>query len=97
MGGQGNILSNWASQRVTEMFPALGKLEWDYCWTGKIAYSEDHLPHCQQLQNGLFSVAGYSGRGIGAGYCYWRRVGSMVNRAARKLVNSNNLIKGHTF
>ncbi|MEP0072362.1 MAG: FAD-binding oxidoreductase [Marinomonas sp.] len=67
MGGQGNILSNWASQRVTEMFPALGKLEWDYCWTGKIAYSEDHLPHCQQLQNGLFSVAGYSGRGIGPG------------------------------
>jgi len=67
MGDKGNILSNWASQRVKEMFPSMDKVEWDYCWTGKIAYSEDHLPHCQQLQNGLFSVAGYSGRGIGPG------------------------------
>jgi glycine/D-amino acid oxidase-like deaminating enzyme len=67
MGGEGSVLSNWASQRVKEMYPILNKVEWDYCWTGKIAYSEDHLPHCQQLQNGLFSVAGYSGRGIGPG------------------------------
>jgi glycine/D-amino acid oxidase-like deaminating enzyme len=67
MGGEGNILSNWASQRVAELFPILNKVKWDYSWTGKIAYSEDHLPHCQQLQNGLFSVAGYSGRGIGPG------------------------------
>lgn len=67
MGGEGNLLSNWATQRVAELFPILNKVEWDYCWTGKIAYSEDHLPHCQQLQNGLFSVAGYSGRGIGPG------------------------------
>ncbi|MBJ7537865.1 NAD(P)/FAD-dependent oxidoreductase [Marinomonas transparens] len=67
MGGKGDVLANWASQRVKELFPVLNKVEWDYCWTGKIAYSEDHLPHCQQLQNGLFSVAGYSGRGIGPG------------------------------
>lgn len=67
MGGEGDVLKNWASQRVKEIFPILNKVEWDYCWTGKIAYSEDHLPHCQQLQNGLFSVAGYSGRGIGPG------------------------------
>ncbi|SHF09917.1 Glycine/D-amino acid oxidase [Marinomonas polaris DSM 16579] len=67
MGGEGSVLSNWATQRVTELFPILSKVEWGYCWTGKIAYSEDHLPHCQQLQKGLFSVAGYSGRGIGPG------------------------------
>ncbi|RBP81065.1 FAD-binding oxidoreductase [Marinomonas rhizomae] len=67
MGGEGSVLSNWATQRVSELFPILSKVEWDYCWTGKIAYSEDHLPHCQQLQKGLFSVAGYSGRGIGPG------------------------------
>ncbi|ADZ92755.1 FAD-dependent oxidoreductase [Marinomonas mediterranea] len=67
MGGTGQRLTNWATQRVHELFPTLSNLEWDYCWTGKIAYSEDHLPHCQQLQRGLFSVAGYSGRGIGPG------------------------------
>ena len=67
MGGEGEALSNWASQRVSELFPFLAQVEWDYSWSGKIAYSEDHLPHCQQLQRGLFSVAGYSGRGIGPG------------------------------
>lgn len=67
MGGEGSVLSNWASQRVTDMYPILSKIEWDFCWTGQIAYSEDHLPHCQQLQQGLYSVAGYSGRGIGPG------------------------------
>ncbi|WP_133013040.1 NAD(P)/FAD-dependent oxidoreductase [Marinomonas flavescens] len=67
MGGEGGVLANWASQRVSELFPFLSNVEWDYSWTGQIAYSEDHLPHCQQLQRGLFSVAGYSGRGIGPG------------------------------
>lgn len=67
MGGEGGVHANWATQRISELFPILTKVEWDYCWTGKIAYSEDHLPHCQQLQKGLFSVAGYSGRGIGPG------------------------------
>ncbi|TDO97923.1 NAD(P)/FAD-dependent oxidoreductase [Marinomonas balearica] len=67
MGDTGQTLTNWATQRVRELFPMLSKVEWEYCWSGKIAYSEDHLPHCQQLQRGLYSVAGYSGRGIGPG------------------------------
>lgn len=67
MGGENHYHANWASQRVRELWPVLNKVEWEFSWTGKIAYSEDHLPHCQQLQRGLFSIAGYSGRGIGPG------------------------------
>ncbi|RBO84692.1 NAD(P)/FAD-dependent oxidoreductase [Marinomonas aquiplantarum] len=67
MGAEGRVLSNWASQRVRELFPALGELAWEYSWTGNIAYSADHLPHCQQLKEGLLSISGYSGRGIGPG------------------------------
>lgn len=67
MGGEKHYHANWASQRVKELWPVLSKVEWEFSWTGKIAYSEDHLPHCQQLQRGLFSIAGYSGRGIGPG------------------------------
>ncbi|BFM50649.1 FAD-binding oxidoreductase [Marinomonas sp. THO17] len=67
MGAEGRALSNWASQRVVEIFPILEKVEWEFCWTGNIAYSADHLPHCQQLQQGLLSISGYSGRGIGPG------------------------------
>ncbi len=67
MGGKSCALENWASQRVSDLFPTLSKVEWDYYWTGTIACSEDHIPHCQELQPGLYSVAGYSGRGIGPG------------------------------
>lgn len=67
MGGENHYHANWASQRVKELWPILNSVEWEFSWTGKIAYSEDHLPHCQQLEHGLFSVAGYSGRGIGPG------------------------------
>lgn len=67
MGGESHYHASWASQRVKELWPILNKVEWEFSWTGKIAYSEDHLPHCQQLQRGLFSIAGYSGRGIGPG------------------------------
>ena len=67
MGAEGRVLSNWASQRVADIFPMLEKVEWEFCWTGNIAYSADHLPHCQQLEQGLWSISGYSGRGIGPG------------------------------
>ncbi len=67
MGGEKHYHASWATQRVKELWPVLEKVSWEYSWTGKIAYSEDHLPHCQQLQRGLYSVAGYSGRGIGPG------------------------------
>jgi glycine/D-amino acid oxidase-like deaminating enzyme len=69
-GGMGNtsaMHTGWAEQRLKDLFPFLTKVEFDYFWSGKIAYSDDHLPHCQQLDQGFYSVSGYSGRGICTG------------------------------
>lgn len=97
MGGEGGVLSKWASQRVTEMFPILSKVEWDYCWTGKIAYSEDHLPHCQQLQRGLFSVAGYSGRGIGPGTVVGAELAQWLSGQRESLSIPTTLLRDISF
>lgn len=97
MGGEGSVLSNWATQRVTELFPILSKVEWDYCWTGKIAYSEDHLPHCQQLQKGLFSVAGYSGRGIGPGTVVGAELAEWLSGRREKLSIPTTVLRDISF
>ncbi|CUB02681.1 NAD(P)/FAD-dependent oxidoreductase [Marinomonas fungiae] len=67
MGNTGTMHTDWAKQRLKDLYPFLSKVEFEYFWSGKIAYSDDHLPHCQVLDQGLFSVSGYSGRGICTG------------------------------
>ncbi|KEA65000.1 L-pipecolate oxidase [Marinobacterium lacunae] len=74
-GDTSSFLQNWASSHLRALFPdhyprivgnADGAL-WRYGWTGKIAYSDDHLPHLHLLAPDLITVIGYSGRGIGPG------------------------------
>lgn len=69
MGGAGlnTRLLSWADKRVQQLFEGLPALEWQYAWSGKIAFSDDHLPHCHQLADGVYGLVGYSGRGIGPG------------------------------
>lgn len=72
LGGMGGLSPNhhvhkWADAKIKKLFPQLGRLTWQHAWSGRIAYSEDHVPHFHQLASGLHSVMGYSGRGIGPG------------------------------
>ena len=85
MGGPGLMHKGWASQRVKDLFPFLTKVEWEFSWTGKIAYSDDHLPHCQELQPGLYSVAGYSGRGICTGTLMGKELAELLNQKRERL------------
>ncbi len=66
-GQQSRFLANWAQSMLAKLFPQLGKQTFEYCWSGKIAYSHDNLPHLHELQPGLLTTMGYSGRGIGPG------------------------------
>lgn len=82
MGGAGlnTRLLDWADKRVKQLFSQLPKLDWQYAWSGQIAFSHDHLPHCHQLDDGIYSLVGYSGRGIGPGTV-------MGKELARYLIN----------
>ena len=66
-GAQSNFLRAWATSQINKLFPQLQGIQLDYCWSGRIAYSHDNLPHLHALQDGLITTMGYSGRGIGPG------------------------------
>lgn len=47
------------------MFPQLPHdLEWERAWGGRVALTEDHLPHLCEPAPGLVTAGGYNGRGI---------------------------------
>lgn len=66
-GAVGQHLIHWANRIISNMFPQLPQQEWQFKWSGRIAYSADHLPHFHEIEPGLVTVMGYSGRGIGPG------------------------------
>ncbi len=47
-----------------ELFGSLGKLEWQYAWSGLFAVTADHLPHMHEPQPGIHVAVGCNGRGI---------------------------------
>ena len=69
------FLQNWASSQLPKLFPEVFSASdlkkndkfWRHGWSGRIALSEDNLPHLYPLAPGLLACVGYSGRGIGPG------------------------------
>ena len=56
-----------ADKRIADLFPQLGPLEWERSWTGWVGVNLAQEPRLSQLDEGLFGVAGYSGRGLAYG------------------------------
>ena len=63
----GRLSERWADRTARRLFPALGKLDWECAWHGRIALTRDHLPRLLTPAHGLWAVMGYNGRGIGPG------------------------------
>jgi sarcosine oxidase len=54
-----------AQQRISTLFPQVGRLRWEYGWSGWMDMSNDQLPHVYDLAPGVQTALGYTGRGIG--------------------------------
>jgi len=70
-GGHGHLDRNnvvggfeWLLRDVERIFPQLKDVNWRYRWGGKIAVTEDRLPHFHEPQSGLIAGLGYNGRGV---------------------------------
>ncbi len=70
-GGHGHLDKNnqaagfdWLVHDVTRIFPQLEGVDWRYRWGGKIALTEDRLPHFHEPKPGLIAGLGYNGRGV---------------------------------
>ncbi|WGF88267.1 NAD(P)/FAD-dependent oxidoreductase [Marinivivus vitaminiproducens] len=71
MGGRGRPKDDLAppdtralQAALLELFPQLGDVGFDYHWGGKVALTQDHLPHLHVLDEGLYAGLGYNGRGV---------------------------------
>jgi glycine/D-amino acid oxidase-like deaminating enzyme len=89
-GGMGGVglntrLLQWADKRINQLFDHLPKLDWQYAWSGQIAFSHDHLPHCHQLDEGVYGLVGYSGRGIGPATVMGKELAAYLLSPAHKM------------
>lgn len=80
-GGDRGLSRRWASHKLQQLFPELGKPEWETAWDGKIALTPDHLPRIHRLEEGLYTPIGYNGRGI--------TTGSVMGKCMAKLLTGS--------
>jgi glycine/D-amino acid oxidase-like deaminating enzyme len=61
------FLRAWADRIQRHYFPYLGKLDWEFTWTGRIDFTPDHLMRLYEPAPGLLAFTGYNGRGVTTG------------------------------
>ena len=59
---------------IRDTFPKVGPVHWRYKWSGRIACSKNYIPNLHDLGNGLYSISGFSGRGIAPGTAFGREM-----------------------
>ncbi|MGC3872205.1 NAD(P)/FAD-dependent oxidoreductase [Halomonas sp. GXIMD04776] len=72
----------WADRVQRDYFPQLGKLEWEYTWTGQIGFTPDHMLRLFSPAPGILAVSGYNGRGI--------TTGTVVGKGFAKLIQEDS-------
>jgi len=71
LGGRGRMSlpqseADWAhlEHGLTRIFPALGNIEIEKRWFGRVAMTADGLPHIHEPEKGLLTLVGCQGRGV---------------------------------
>jgi glycine/D-amino acid oxidase-like deaminating enzyme len=84
-GGLGKVDGNneiggyeWLRHDAERVFPQLRGIDWRFRWGGRIAVTDDRLPHLHEPRKGLIAGLGYNGRGVAMshvmGLCLAQRV-----------------------
>ena len=70
-GGHGKIRRDgtltgfeWLKRDAERVFPQLKGIEWEFSWGGRLALTDDRLPHLHEPEKGLLAGLGYNGRGV---------------------------------
>ncbi|WP_227369463.1 NAD(P)/FAD-dependent oxidoreductase [Halomonas sp. M20] len=72
----------WADRIKDDYFPQLGKLKWEYTWTGQIGFTPDHMLRLFSPARGILAVSGYNGRGV--------TTGTVVGKGFAKLIQDDS-------
>lgn len=76
------FLKSWANRMQKLYYPELGNLEWECTWTGKMAFTPDHMLRLFSPAKGILAVAGYNGRGV--------TTGTVVGKGFAKLIHEGS-------
>lgn len=77
----------FADNRLKELFPELGKVEWEFGWTGWIDLTVDEYPRLHELAPGVFAGMGYSGRGVALATVLGKDLAQLAGGADRSSVS----------
>ncbi|MGB0846700.1 MAG: NAD(P)/FAD-dependent oxidoreductase [Thiolinea sp.] len=66
------------------VYPQFPDLKPDYLWGGRIAVTQDHLPHIHQPAPGLHAGLGYNGRGVAMATVMGRLLAELASGKAPK-------------
>lgn len=57
----------WADRMGRRLFPGLDRVTWETTWTGRMAFTPDHVLRLFTPAPDILAVAGYNGRGVTTG------------------------------
>lgn len=84
-GGLGKLLKDgrlggydWLEKDAVRVFPQLKDAKWTNRWGGRIAITEDHLPHLHEPKPGLLVGLGYNGRGVAMSHVMGRALAQKI-------------------
>lgn len=88
-GGFGNVTKegqatgfDWLIKDANRVFPQLKGVDWTSRWWGRVALTDDHLPHLHEPKPGLLVGMGYNGRGVAMSHVMGRVLAERVLGAA---------------
>ncbi|MEN8361447.1 FAD-binding oxidoreductase [Acinetobacter baumannii] len=65
--GKASIYHSWADLMAKKYFPELGKVNWQYQWTGQFGFTTDHIMRIFEPAPGIVAATAFNGRGITTG------------------------------
>lgn len=69
-GKPAGFMPTWANRVAEYYFPQLGKLNWQYQWSGQFGFTNDHLMRIFEPAEGLLAATAFNGRGITTGMLF---------------------------
>jgi glycine/D-amino acid oxidase-like deaminating enzyme len=63
---------------VDRLYPQLREVPFEYHWAGRVAMTQDALPHLHELAPGLWAGLGYNGRGVGMATLFGRLLAELA-------------------
>lgn len=68
----------WAGRAIGRIFPQIGTPRFEAGWHGRIGMTSDNLPRFHRLEDGIFAICGYNGRGIAPGTAFGAALAALL-------------------